>query len=48
MSWLSILSTPHGALGTVEGVVVGGCLRVLSTPHGALGTLFTRLIGLRF
>jgi len=33
------LSTPHGALGTLKGVVMENAGRDLSTPHGALGTV---------
>ena len=32
------LSTPHGALGTLQFYSIRDILEKLSTPHGALGT----------
>jgi len=34
-----LLSTPHGALGTLRPQIYGKFLVLLSTPHGALGTV---------
>ena len=35
----TVLSTPHGALGTLSAKRVGEEITDLSTPHGALGTM---------